>query len=99
MQCLVAVYSAVERKSVVTRARIYITYKPTVLDPQGNTIREALHHLGFEEVESVRMGKYLEVEMSTDDTAKARQEVEAMCQQLLANPVIESYRFELENSQ
>ena len=80
----------------MTKARIYITYKPTVLDPQGNTIREALHHLGFEDVNSVRMGKYLEVELGTDDTSKAQEEVEAMCQQLLANPVIESYRFDLE---
>jgi phosphoribosylformylglycinamidine synthase len=81
----------------VTKARIYVTYKSTVLDPQGNTIREALHHLGFEDVDSVRMGKYLEVELGTDDAAKATAEVEAMCQQLLANPVIESYRFDLEN--
>ena len=83
----------------MTKARIYVTYKPTVLDPQGNTIREALHHLGFAEVDSVRMGKYLEVELGTEDTDKARQDVEAMCQQLLANPVIESYRFELEKAQ
>lgn len=83
----------------MTKARIYVTYKPTVLDPQGNTIREALHHLGFEDVDSVRMGKYLEVELGTDDTSKAQEEVEAMCQQLLANPVIESYRFDLETVQ
>ena len=82
----------------MTKARIYITYKPTVLDPQGNTIREALHHLGFEDVNSVRMGKYLEVELGTDDTSRAHAEVEAMCQQLLANPVIESYRFDLETN-
>ena len=83
----------------MTKARIYVTYKATVLDPQGNTIREALHHLGFADVESVRMGKYLEVELGTDDTSKAAEEVEAMCQQLLANPVIESYRFDLETVQ
>lgn len=80
----------------MTKARIYITYKPTVLDPQGNTIRTALHHLGFADVASVRMGKYLEVELSTGDTERARAEVDAMCRQLLANPVIESYRFDLE---
>ena len=83
----------------MTKARIYVTYKPTVLDPQGNTIQTALHHLGFEDVESVRMGKYLEVELGTDDTGKAREDVEAMCEQLLANPVIESYRFDLETVQ
>ena len=82
----------------MTKARIYITYKPTVLDPQGNTIRTALHHLGFEDVSSVRMGKYLEVELGTGDAEQARGEVEAMCRQLLANPVIESYRFDLETT-
>lgn len=80
----------------MTKARIYVTYKPTVLDPQGNTIQSALHDLGFEDVESVRMGRYLEVELGTDDASRARDQVEAMCRQLLANPVIESYRFDLE---
>ncbi len=80
----------------MTKARIYVTYKPTVLDPQGNTIRDALHSLGFADVDAVRMGKYLEVELGTDDAAHANAEVEAMCRQLLANPVIESYRFDLE---
>ena len=83
----------------MTKARIYVTYKSTVLDPQGNTIRDALHHLGFEIVESVRMGKYLEVELGTDSASEAGEAVEAMCQQLLANPVIESYRFDLETVQ
>ena len=83
----------------VTKARIYVTYKPTVLDPQGNAIQTALHHLGFADVASVRMGKYLEVELHTDDASTAQEEVEAMCQQLLANPVIESYRFDLETVQ
>ena len=78
------------------KARIYVTYKSTVLDPQGNTIRDALHSLGFADVDAVRMGKYLEVELGTDDAAKASAEVDAMCRQLLANPVIESYRFDLE---
>jgi len=80
----------------VTKAKIYVILQPTVLDPQGDTIRSALHHLGFTDVHSVRAGKYLEVVLQENDHAKAQQEVEAMCQRLLANPVIEAYRYELE---
>ena len=77
-------------------ARVYVTLKPAVNDPQGLTIRGALHSLGFEEVESVRAGKYLEVRVAADGRKKAEQEVTEMCRKLLANPVIEDYRFELE---
>ena len=77
-------------------ARVYVTLKPTVNDPQGLTIRGALHSLGFEDVESVRAGKYLEVRVATDNRKKAEQQVTEMCRKLLANPVIEEYRFELE---
>ncbi len=77
-------------------ARVYVTLKPTVNDPQGLTIRGALHSLGFADVESVRAGKYLEVRISDDDRAKAEKQLAEMCRKLLANPVIEDYRFELE---
>ncbi len=77
-------------------ARVYVTLKPTVNDPQGLTIRGALHSLGFEDVESVRAGKYLEVHVDAKDRAKADKQVTEMCRKLLANPVIEDYRFELE---
>ncbi|HEY3111637.1 MAG TPA: phosphoribosylformylglycinamidine synthase subunit PurS [Chloroflexota bacterium] len=77
-------------------ARVYVTLKPTVNDPQGLAIRGGLHHLGFAAVESVRAGKYLEVRVAAAEEAAAREQVEAMCRQLLANPVIEEYRFELE---
>ena len=77
-------------------ARVYVTLKPTVNDPQGLTIRGALHSLGFEDVESVRAGKYLEVHVDAKDQAKAEKQVTEMCRKLLANPVIEDYRFELE---
>lgn len=77
-------------------ARVYVTLKPTVNDPQGLTIRGALHSLGFAEVESVRVGKYLEVRIAADDRAKAEGQLAEMCRKLLANPVIEDYRFELE---
>ena len=77
-------------------ARVYVTLKPTVNDPQGLTIRGGLHSLGFESVEDVRAGKYLEITLDGDDKASAEKQVTEMCQKLLANPVIEDFRFELE---
>ena len=75
--------------------RVYVTLKPTVNDPQGLTIRGALHSLGFPETESVRAGKYLEIRLSAADEPQAQSRVEAMCRKLLANPVIEQYRFDV----
>ena len=77
-------------------AKIYITLKPTVNDPQGLTIKGALHHLGFTLVEDVRAGKYMELRINEEDNNSAHKQVNEMCQKLLANPVIEKYRFELE---
>ncbi len=79
-------------------ARVYVTLKPTVNDPQGLTIRGALHSLGFADVDSVRAGKYLEVRLSADDREQAEKQIAEMCRKLLANPVIEEYRFELEEA-
>ena len=76
-------------------AKIYITLKPTVNDPEGITVKNGLHSLGFDIVDSVRFGKYIEVNLSTDDVNQASEEVEDMCQKLLANPVIEQYSFEM----
>ena len=78
------------------RARVVVTLKPTVNDPQGLAIRGGLHNLGFASVDSVRAGKYLELRLADADEAGARAQVDAMCRQLLANPVIEQYRFDLE---
>ena len=77
-------------------ARVYVTLKPTVNDPQGLTIRGALHSLGFDTVESVRAGKYIEIRIDAPDEAAAEERVTEMCRKLLANPVIEDFRFELE---
>ena len=76
-------------------ASIYVTLKPTVNDPQGLTIMGALRNMGLNSVTGVRMGKYLEVTVDEDDFQKASNQVEQMCDKLLANPVIEEYRFEL----
>jgi len=76
-------------------ARVIVTLKPVVNDPQGLTIAGALHNLGFASVRSVRAGKYLEIRLDEPDRARAEAQVHDMCRKLLANPVIEEYRFEL----
>ncbi|HLC23052.1 MAG TPA: phosphoribosylformylglycinamidine synthase subunit PurS [Dehalococcoidia bacterium] len=77
-------------------AKIYVTLKPTVNDPQGLTIKGALHTLGFTSVADVRAGKFIEVKLAENDRVSSEQKVKEMCRQLLANPVIENYRFELQ---
>ena len=79
-------------------ARVYVTLKPTVNDPQGLTIRGALHSLGFDGVESVRAGKYMEIRVKASKRKDAEAQVAEMCQKLLANPVIEEFRFEIEEA-
>ena len=76
-------------------ARVYVTLKPTVNDPQGLTVLSALKNLGFASAESVRVGKYLEVGLDAASEEEAREQVDAMCKALLANTVIEQYRFDL----
>ncbi len=77
-------------------ARIYVTLKPTVNDPQGQTVLGSLRNLGFSLVADVRIGKYLEVRVDEPDPSRAEAVVTEMCQKLLANPVIEQFRFDLE---
>jgi phosphoribosylformylglycinamidine synthase len=77
-------------------ARVRVTLKPAVNDPQGITIARALKSLGFEGVQGVRAGKYLELRLTEDDAAVAEARVRAMCQKLLANPVTETFTFDLE---
>jgi phosphoribosylformylglycinamidine synthase PurS subunit len=77
------------------QARVFVTLKPVVNDPQGVTVQGALHTLGFPEVERVRVGKYLELRLAAESVEAASERVRGMCQKLLANPVIEDFRFEL----
>mgnify|MGYP001066443833 CR=1 FL=1 len=77
-------------------AKVYITLKPTVNDPQGLTIKGGLETLGFQSIKSVRAGKYMEIKLDENDLPHAQEQVDEMCRKLLANPVIEDYRFELE---
>ena len=78
-------------------AKIHVLLKPTVNDPQGLTIARALGRLGFDAVDAVRAGKYFEVQILGDDKASAEQDVKAMCEKLLSNPVIETFTYELES--
>ena len=78
------------------RVKIFISFKEGVLDPQGKAVERSLHSLGYEEVRDVRMGKYLEIELEASSRAAAEARVREMCDKLLANPVIEDYRFEIE---
>jgi phosphoribosylformylglycinamidine synthase len=77
------------------RARVYVTLKPSVFDPQGRVVADALTLLGYADVKDVRQGKFFEVELDGGDVAQARSRVTEMADRLLANPVIESYRVEI----
>ncbi len=76
-------------------AKIYITPKQTVLDPQGKAIVQSLHSLGYSEVHDARMGKYLEIRLVGLRSEDARSRIDEMCRRLLANPVIEDVRFDI----
>lgn len=77
------------------KARVHITLKKGVLDPQGKAIAGALHGLGFDEVADARQGKFIELDLKDADPETAKARVEAMCQKLLANTVIENYSVEI----
>jgi phosphoribosylformylglycinamidine synthase PurS subunit len=77
------------------KARVHVTLKPGVLDPQGEAVRHALGALGFDGVGDVRVGKVIEVDLAETDAAAARAQLAAMCEKLLANTVIENYAVEL----
>ena len=77
------------------KARVHVTLKTGVLDPQGKAIQHALDQLGFTGVEGVRTGKVFELELTDTDQAAARERVQQMCEQLLANTVIENYDIEI----
>lgn len=77
-------------------AKVIVTPKPVVNDPQGLTVKQGLATLGFRDINDVRVGKYIEVNLDTNSEHEAREQVEAMCRQLLANHVIEDFRFEID---
>ena len=77
------------------QARIYVTLRPSVLDPAGTAVESGLKQMGYTEVESVRIGKYIEMQLTAEDETQAQQHLDQLCDRLLANTVIENYRFEL----
>jgi phosphoribosylformylglycinamidine synthase len=80
----------------VARARVYVTLKEGILDPQGKTVLRALKSLGYDEVEDLRIGKYMELALDGGDKEKLEARLLEMCEKLLANPIIENYRVEVE---
>jgi phosphoribosylformylglycinamidine synthase subunit PurS len=78
------------------KAKIIITPKKAVVDPQGNTVRSALSHMGYDSVTAVHVGKYLELELTGEDRETARSRLEEACHRFLSNPLIEDYRLEIE---
>ena len=77
------------------KAKVFVTLKPSVFDPQGHTIADALHSMGYDGVSDVRQGKYFELEVDAPSADAARTMVSEVADKLLANPVIESYRIEI----
>jgi phosphoribosylformylglycinamidine synthase PurS subunit len=78
------------------KAKIIITPKKAVLDPQGKTVQNALTHMGYTGIGAVHVGKYLEVELTGADKEAARKQIDEACHRILSNPVIEDYHFEIE---
>ncbi len=79
------------------KAHIYVTLKKSVLDPQGSTVQRSLEQMGYKGVQSVRIGKFLEVEIDGTDGEAVRDQIDEMCRKLFVNPNIEEYRFELQD--
>ncbi|HYX16906.1 MAG TPA: phosphoribosylformylglycinamidine synthase subunit PurS [Nostoc sp.] len=76
-------------------AKIFVTLRPSVLDPAGVAVQSGLKQMGYEKVDQVRIGKYIELTITSSDEKKARQDLDRICDQMLSNPVIENYRFDL----
>jgi phosphoribosylformylglycinamidine synthase PurS subunit len=78
------------------KARIIVTPKKAVLDPQGKTVQNALEHMGYQGIGDVHVGKYLEIDLPGTDKASWQRQIDEACHKILSNPVIEDYRFEIE---
>ena len=76
------------------KANIYITYKEGILDPQGTTVNKALNSIGVKNINSLKIGKYIEIEFNESDEKKAHELVEEMCKKLLVNLIIEDYKIQ-----
>ena len=77
------------------QAQIYVTLRPSVLDPAGTAVESGLKNMGYHNVEGVRIGKYIQLTITSENEEEAKKQLDIVCDQLLANPVIENYCFEL----
>jgi phosphoribosylformylglycinamidine synthase PurS subunit len=77
------------------KVTVFVTLKESVLDPQGSAVKDSLHSLNYDEVKDVRIGKYMELEIDAANEKMARERVTEMCEKLLANTVIEDYKFDI----
>ena len=77
------------------QAQIYVTLRPSVLDPAGVAVQSGLKHMGYENVEGIRIGKYIELTLTAETEVAANEQLNVICDRLLANPIIENYRFDL----
>ena len=80
------------------KAKISVYLKPGILDPQGKAVSHAIEHLDYNNVESVRIGKYIEVEFNSNDEEQVKKDADEICNKLLANPVMENYNIEIDKS-
>ncbi len=83
------------RRFIVYKVTVYVTYKVSVLDPQGEAVKGAVHRMGYESVENIRIGKYFEIQVSKDED-DIEQVIEEICDKLLANVVMETYRYDIQ---
>jgi phosphoribosylformylglycinamidine synthase PurS subunit len=80
----------------MAKARVIITLKKTIMDAQGQTVENALHNLGYQQVRNLRIGKFVEMEVDGSPREQLQAQLDEMCRKLLANPIIEDFRFEIE---
>ncbi len=80
----------------MAKAKVYVTFKDGVLEPQGKTVNAALLKMGYKNIKDVRIGKFIEIEIENGDKKKIKKEIDEICDRLLANPNIEKYDFEIE---
>ncbi len=78
------------------KAKIYVTLKPSILDPQGKVVTNTLHSLGYSDVKETRISKFIELSFDTDDEEKVKKDLDVICDKVLANPNTETYSFEIE---
>ncbi len=97
MKSALVIHGWIPERGAMVHSRIHVTLRPSILDPQGKAVSQAIGTLGIAGVSTVRMGKYVEVTFEGNDVAAARAATEEICRKLLANPVMEDYRFEVEN--